>query len=146
MASLLTRSYDDLVGFNGLGRMFTDFERLVRELDNVAYVPAAPEFRTKNTETAYELSIDLPGVPEDEVKLQVHNGVLTVSGARKVQVPEGYHVQRRERRGFEFSKSFTLPKDADSDHVTAAMKHGVLTIVVSKRPEIKPRQIPVTTG
>lgn len=146
MASLLTRSYDDLVGFNGLGRMFTDFERLFRELDQAAYVPAAPEFRTKNTENTYELAIDLPGVPEQDVKLQVHNGVLTVSGARKVEVPEGYRAQRRERRGYEFSRSFTLPKDADGEQVAAAMKNGVLRIVVSKRPEVKPRQIPVTVG
>lgn len=146
MANLLTRGYDDVVGFHGFGRMFTDFERLFRELDQVAHVPSGPEFRTKNTENSYELAIDLPGVPEQEVNLQVHNGVLTVSGARKVEVPEGYRGQRRERRGFEFSRSFTLPKDADGEQVTAAMKHGVLRVVVSKRPEVKPRQIPVSVG
>jgi HSP20 family protein len=146
MANSLTRGYDDVVGFHGLGRMFTDFERLFRELDHVSYAPSAPEFRTKNTENTYELAIDLPGVPEKEVSLQVHNGVLTVSGARKVQVPEGYQAQRRERRAYEFSRSFTLPKDADGEQIAAAMKHGVLRIVVSKRPEIKPRQIPVVVG
>jgi HSP20 family protein len=126
--------------------MFTDFERLFRELDNGAHVAATPEFRTKNTDNTYELSVDLPGVPEKEVKLQVHNGVLTVSGARKVVVPEGYQAQRRERRGYEFSRSFTLPKDADSEQVTAAIKDGVLRVVVAKRAEVKPRQIPVTVG
>jgi HSP20 family protein len=146
MASLLTRGYDDLVGFHGLGRMFTDFERLFRELDQGAYVASAPEFRTKNTDNTYELSIDLPGVPENEVKLQIHNGVLTISGARKLEVPAGYQVQRRERRGYEFSRSFTLPKDADGEQVTAAIKNGVLNVVVSKRAEVKPRQIPVTVG
>lgn len=146
MASLLTRGYDDLVGFHGWGRMFTDFERLVRELDQVSHVPSAPEFRTKNTENSYELSVDLPGVPEKDVGLQVHNGVLTVSGARKVAVPEGYQTHRRERRAYEFSKSFTLPKDADGERVAATIKNGVLNVVVSKRPEIKPRQIPVTVG
>lgn len=146
MANALTRGYDDLVGFHGLGRMFTDFERLFRELDQGAYVAPAPEFRTKNTDDAYELSVDLPGVAESAVSLQVHNGVLTVSGSRKIEVPEGYQAQRRERRAFEFSRSFTLPKDADGEQVKAVMKNGVLRIGVSKRPEIKPRQIPVTAG
>jgi HSP20 family protein len=146
MASSLTRGYDDLVGVHGFGRMFTDFERLFRELDQVAHSPATPEFRTKNTDNTYELAIDLPGVPDKDVNLQVHNGVLTVSGARKVEVPEGYQAHRRERRGYEFSRSFTLPEDADGEQVTAAMKNGVLRIVVSKRPEIKPRQIEVKVG
>lgn len=146
MANVSTRGYDDLIGFHGLGRMFTDFDRLFRELDQGVYAPPAPEFRTKNTEDAYELSVDLPGVAESAVSLQVHNGVLTVSGARKIEVPEGYQPQRRERRAFEFSRSFTLPKDADGEQVKAVMKNGVLRIAVAKRPEIKPRQIPVTAG
>lgn len=146
MVGLLTRRYDGLVGFQGFGRMYTDVERLFRELEQVSHAPVSPEVRSTNTDAAYELSIDLPGVPEADVKLQVHNGVLTISGVRKVTVPDGYQVHRRERRGYEFSRRFVLPKDADGDQVAAAMKNGVLRITVSKRPEVKPRQIPVSVG
>lgn len=145
MTGLMTRNYDDLIGlgFPGFGRMFADFDRLFRELEQRPVSAAAPEIRTKNTPEGYELSVDLPGMAQGDVNLEVHRGVLTLSGKRETAVPEGYRTHRRERRAYQFSRSFTLPEDADVEKVNASMKHGVLTVTVAKRPEVKPRQIPV---
>lgn len=146
MTALINRKYDDLMGLGlpGFGRMFADFDRLFRELEQRPAAAGAPDVRTKNTAQGYELAVELPGLTREQVRLEVHRGVLTISGKRETSAPEGYKAQRRERRGYQFSRSFTLPEDADAEHVGATMKNGVLTVTVAKRPEVKPRQIPVS--
>jgi HSP20 family molecular chaperone IbpA len=148
MTALMSRNYDELFGFGypGFGRVFADFDRLFRELDQRSVNTGAADVRTKNTPERYELTVDLPGLTQADVHLEVHRGVLTLSGERKHAVPEGYRSQRRERRAYQFSRSFTLPEDADVERVSAAMKNGVLTVSVAKRPEVKPRQIPVSNA
>lgn len=148
MTGLMTRNYDDLLGlgFPGFGRVFADFDRLARELDQRPGVAGSPEVRTKSNADAYELTVDLPGLTQSDVRLEAHRGVLTVSGERKNSAPEGYRSQRRERRGYQFSRSFTLPENADVERVQATMKNGVLTVTVAKRAEVKPRQIPVSNA
>lgn len=148
MTALMSRNYDELFGFGypGFGRVFADFDRLFRELDQRPSSGAATDVRTRNTPEQYELTVDLPGLTQADVRLEVHRGVLTLSAERKQAVPEGYRSQRRERRAYQFSRSFTLPEDADVERVSAAMKNGVLTVSVAKRPEVKPRQIPVSNA
>lgn len=147
MTTLAHRNFDNLLGFGlPVGRMFADFERLFRELDQMPAATVAPEVRTKNTAEGYELAVDLPGLTQSDVTLEVHRGVMTVSGKRELAVPDGYRNQRHERRAYQFSRSFTLPEDADAEQVNAKMKNGVLTVTVAKRPEVKPRQIPVNNA
>lgn len=147
MSALANRNYDSLFSFGfPMGRAFADFERLFRELEQRPTAAAAPEVRTKNTSENYELSVDLPGLTQDDVTLEVHRGVLTLSGKRETHVPEGYRAQRRERHAYQFSRSFTLPEDADAERVNATMKDGVLTVTLAKRPEVKPRQIAVKSA
>jgi len=147
MSGLAHRNYDSLFGFGfPMGRVFADFERLFHELEQRPTAAAAPEVRTKNTAENYELSVALPGLTENDVTLEIHRGVLTLSGKREVRVPEGYRAQRRERYAYQFSRSLTLPEDADAERVNATMKHGVLTVKVAKRPEVKPRQITVKSA
>jgi HSP20 family protein len=148
MTGLMTRNYDDLFGFGfpNFGRALADFDRLFRELEQRPGFAGTPEVRTKNTSEGYQLTADLPGLTQADVRLEVHRGVLTLSAERKTTAPEGYRAHRRERRGYQFSRSFTLPEDADVERVEAAMKNGVLTVTVAKRAEVKPRQIPVANA
>lgn len=148
MSAFTSRNYDELfgLGFPGLGRVFADFDRLFREYDQRAVPAGTADVRTRNTAQNYELAVDLPGLAQADVHLEVHRGVLTLSAERKNVAPEGYRAQRRERRAYQFSRSFTLPEDADPERVSANMKNGVLTVTVDKRPEVKPRQIPVANA
>jgi len=148
MTGLMTRNYDELLGLGlpGIGRVFADFDRLFRELEQRPNFGGVPEVRSKKTEDGYELSADLPGLTQEDLRLEVHRGVLTLSAERRNHSPEGYRAHRKERRGFQFSQSFTLPEDADIERVEASMKNGVLTVTVGKRPEVKPRQIPVSNA
>ncbi|WP_323825636.1 Hsp20/alpha crystallin family protein, partial [Pseudomonas aeruginosa] len=77
---------------------------------------------------------ELPGVAPGEVRLDLANGVLTLAGEKKSsQEEKGRHFIRVERSHGSFSRSFTLPDDADGDKITATAKDGVLTIAIPRR-------------
>ncbi len=85
----------------------------------------------------------VPGLTEKELEITGNQEVLTLSGERKLEVPEGYSVHRQERGGVRFSRSFTFPCKVNLEKTKAAVKDGVLTITLPKAPEAKPRQITV---
>jgi HSP20 family protein len=89
------------------------------------------------------LKADLPGVNDKDLHLQLTGEVLTVSGERRVAVPEGYSVHRQERTAARFSRSFTLPCRVAGDSIKAALKDGVLVVTLPKAPDSQPRQITV---
>jgi HSP20 family protein len=89
------------------------------------------------------LKADLPGLTEKDVQLQLTQDVLTVSGERRSDAPEGYSVHRQERLPARFSRSFTLPVKVDGGAISAALKDGVLTVTMPKAPESQPRRIAV---
>ena len=90
------------------------------------------------------LEADLPGLGEKDVQLSIHQEVLTVSGERKVEAPQGWLAHRQERAPLKFSQSFTLPCKVDPEKSTATLKNGVLTITLAKAVEAQPRPITVT--
>jgi HSP20 family protein len=94
-----------------------------------------------------ELLVDLPGVKQEELDIQVDKDVLTLRGARKLERPEKSgdkeHFRRYERVSGGFLRSFTLPKTVDLEKIGAALKDGVLTLTLPKRPEAQPKQIKV---
>jgi HSP20 family protein len=103
-----------------------------------------PAFDVKETEEAYILKADLPGVREENLHLSLTGHRLTVSGKREAeQVAEGEHYFAGERRYGSFSRSFTLPEGVDLENVNAQLKDGELSIRIAKRPEVKARQIPI---
>ena len=89
------------------------------------------------------LKAEVPGLTEKDLTISVNQDVLTLSGERRAEVPEGYSVHRQERAPIRFSRSVTLPTKVDSEKTAAALKNGVLTITLAKAPEAQPRQIPI---
>jgi HSP20 family protein len=95
------------------------------------------------TNESFELMIDLPGIMPEDVQVEFNDGVLTVSGERKVvEAVEGRKVHRSERRAGPFSRSVKLP-EVDGERISAHFKHGVLTVVAPKIPAVTPRKIEV---
>jgi HSP20 family protein len=90
-----------------------------------------------------QLQADLPGLGDRDVQLSIHQDVLTVSGERKQDAPQGLYVHRQERRPVKFSRSFALPCKVDPEKSTASLKNGVLTVTLAKAAEAQPRQIAV---
>lgn len=105
----------------------------------------APAFEVKETNDAFVLKADLPGVVESDLDIAVHNNVMTVSGSRQAEErKEGETYALYERQFGSFSRSFALPDMADGERIEARLDRGVLTLTIGKRAEAKPRKIAVT--
>ena len=88
------------------------------------------------------LEVELPGVKTEDIDVTVHNGLLRISGERKL--PEGdrnYWVN--DRAYGPFDRAITLPDDVDADSIDAQLSDGVLHIVLSKKPEAQPKKIAI---
>lgn len=95
----------------------------------------------------YVLRADLPGLSEGDVKIEVEDNVLTVSGERKAeheQRGEGYH--RLERAYGSFARSLTLPEGVDPETVQASFERGVLEVRIPKPAERQPRRVAINVG
>ena len=95
----------------------------------------------------FVLRADLPGMTQDDVKLEVEDSVLTVSGERKAEhetKQEGFY--RLERAFGAFSRSLTLPKGVNGEAVAASFVNGVLEVRIPKPEQAKPRRIEIAVG
>lgn len=136
-----------------------DFHRMQREIDRVfeSLSPLrsngngewetavwSPSVDLVENENAYLIHADLPGVSKEDLKINFHDGALSLSGERKVEKREEKdEYVRIERSSGHFYRSFNLPKTIDVDGIEARHENGVLTIRVPKAEESKPRQIRV---
>jgi len=90
----------------------------------------------------------VPGFKDEELKLRVENGVLTVEGERSFEKETsdktGKTWHRVERSYGKFLRSFSLPSNADTAKVEAKLEDGVLHIELPRREEAKPKSIPIS--
>jgi HSP20 family protein len=92
----------------------------------------------------YLIKAELPEVKKDEVKVTVENGVLTISGERKFEKEEQNKRYHRVERAYgSFTRSFSVPDDADAAKVGAEFKDGVLTVRLAKSEKARPKSIEV---
>jgi HSP20 family protein len=102
----------------------------------------APAFEVKETADSFVVKADLPGVAEADLDINVHNNVLTVTGARQAEErKDGESFTLYERQFGSFSRSFSLPDMADGERIEAKLETGVLTLTIGKKAEAKPRKI-----
>ena len=100
------------------------------------------------TDRAFEVKMDLPGVNADEVDINIDKNTLTVRGERLDETEEKdedrqYH--RVERYSGSFARSVVLPNSINEDEAVAEFKDGVLKIVIPKTEDAKPRKIRITS-
>jgi HSP20 family protein len=104
----------------------------------------APLVDIAEDDKAYLIKAELPEVEKNDIKVTLERSVLTISGERKAEKEEkGKRFHRIERSYGSFVRSFTLPDDADGEHVSADFKNGVLHVRVLKTEQSKPKQIDV---
>jgi HSP20 family protein len=101
------------------------------------------------TETAFIIEADLPGVHEENVDIQFDRSALTITGTRAATLPSKERAQLRvysaERLSGSFSRSVRLPEHVDAEKIEATYSNGVLTITVPKSAGALPRKITVGT-
>ena len=123
-----------------------DLLAIQQRLDRFAPGPAGwvPPIDVHETAGEYIITAELPGLRRDDIQIQVSDGRLQLSGVRREGgVPyEQYH--RVERGHGEFSRTFQLPLPVDTDHVTADLRDGVLTVICPKAAEGSARRIRVS--
>jgi HSP20 family protein len=145
--------FDDFDRTSAIDQLRRHMERLFEDFEP-AEVPARgdaermwtgrfPRLSFTEHESSFVLETDLPGLGEKDVQLTIHQDVLTLSGERKPDAPQGWFVHRQERRPVKFSRSFALPCKVDPERSTATLKNGVLTVTLVKMAEAKPRAIAV---
>ena len=94
----------------------------------------SPASDASASDAAYRITMELPGVSEDDIDISVHDGVVSVRGEKTQERQEsGDTWFFSERQYGAFSRTFRLPADADGDKIDAALKDGVLTLSVPKR-------------
>ncbi len=95
----------------------------------------------------FVLTADLPGLAETDVKLEILDGVLTISGERTSEHDHSGEGYRRIERSFgSFSRRLSLPKGVDADSVKAGFTNGVLEVRVPKPAESQPKQVEIATA
>jgi len=143
--SLQTRPFYDPWGawdlFRGFDRLFQEFDR-DEGLRSFGYAPSA---RIEDEGDRFVLRVDVPGVNEKDIRVDMHDGVLTVSAHRSVTEPEKYEARRRERTDSSFARSYALGDKADPEKATAEIKDGVLTVSIAKAAGVQKRTISVKT-
>ncbi len=94
----------------------------------------APASEASGTDDHYRIAVELPGVAQDDIDLNVEDGVVTLKGEKRTEREEkGDTWFFSERQYGAFSRSFRLPPDADPNGVSAALKDGVLTVTIKKK-------------
>lgn len=106
-----------------------------------------PAMDLQEDDDCYVLHADLPGLAEEDVKVELEDDVLTISGERRSErkeTREGY--QRVERASGRFSRALTLPEGVDPDKIEARIDKGVLEVRIPKPEQRKPRRVAIAVG
>jgi HSP20 family protein len=144
--------YRDPSGLFGL-------QRLNRILDEAFAGSAFPEQGSVITSTlfaptdvsedasALQVSMELPGVQPDDVRLSLENNILTIRGEKRQELDENNErVHRFERVYGVFERTFALPNTVDPDKIEARFENGVLLVRIPKAERARPREIRVNTS
>jgi len=92
----------------------------------------------------YLIKAEIPEVKKDDVRINVQNDVLTISGERKYEKEEHDKKHHRIERAYgSFLRSFTIPEDADPEHISAEFQDGLLRVHLTKTTSSKPKSIEV---
>ena len=107
----------------------------------------APTLDILESPEAYEIHVDLPGVKPDDVKVEMHEGRLVISGKRSTGVDQkDKNFHRVERVSGSFSRVIALPSEVDNEKIDASYEHGVLKVLLPKAVKQQPRKIEIRTS
>lgn len=141
------RGWPSLMSFPGRLFDFDPFRRAAEPL-GVTFGALAPKVDVAETDDAYHIEAELPGLDEKDVSVTLSDGILTIKGEKKAEREEkkkDYYLS--ERSYGTMQRSFQLPDGVDADKITAEFKKGVLSIALpkSKEAKAKERKIAIAT-
>ena len=135
--------------FREIDRLRGEVDRLFNEFGvgrEAFFSRVYPAVNVVEDEDNFYIRAELPGVEPEKLDIECVDGTLVMRGERTI-APEdekiSYH--RRERQGGTFRRIISIPERVDPGKVSADLKNGVLTVVLAKAEEAKPRKISVKT-
>jgi HSP20 family protein len=127
-----------------LSRFFEGGRKAQAETALNAWTPAVDVYEDEN---AFLIKVELPEVSREDVKVNLSENTLSISGERRFENEDrrdGYH--RVERSYGQFYRSFALPPNVNAEGISAQYKDGVLRLTLPKKEEARPRQIDVAVS
>ncbi|MBR1133537.1 Hsp20/alpha crystallin family protein [Bradyrhizobium iriomotense] len=128
------RLFEDFGGDDFWRRPFRSLAGFERNL--AQKLASTPAVDVAESDKAYEITAELPGMDEKDIEVNVANGGLTIKGEKRVEKEEkqkDYYVS--ERRYGSFERYFRLPEDVEADKIEASFKNGVLKVTLPKTAE-----------
>jgi len=102
-----------------------------------------PSMDVSETGNEYKIRLEVPGIQKEDIKVELENDLLTISGEKKNETTEKDEKSFRTERTYgKFARRLRLA-DIDNDKISASYKNGVLSVTVSKAEAVKPRQIDI---
>lgn len=131
-----------------LNRIFgRPLARMDPNSEMLAMVDWTPSADISETDTAYVIKAEIPGVKKEDVKVTLQDGILTIQGERKSEKEEkDKKFHRIECSYGSFMRSFRVPDDADESGVKAEFKDGILNVTLNKSAKAKPKAINVSVS
>lgn len=129
-----------------INRLFEDaFPRSAEDEEGLAVCAWRPAVDIYEAEEGVVVQVDLPGVKKEDVSVEVKNNLLIIQGLRQVEAPVNEdRYFRRERSCGSFQRSFALRDSVAPESIKASFKNGVLTVLVPRPEEEKPKKISVS--
>lgn len=125
-------------------RFLTDFGWGLQPAEGLDEGTWAPKVDIYETDNAYVLNAELPGLTKEEINIDINNNTLTLKGEKKFEEKvEKDNYVRVERSYGTFQRSFALSEDVNAEAITANYKDGVLEVTLPKKEEAKPKEIKV---
>lgn len=146
------RSGASLARWNSLDDLDRVFDNFFRNALSNVHLPGASltdiavKMNISETDKAYTVTAELPGMEQKDVTLTVDDGLLTLSGEKTQESEEqGKTFHRVERSYGKFTRTLQLPADVDENDISAVMKNGVLEITLAKsaKPEKTQKRIDI---
>jgi HSP20 family protein len=128
-----------------INELFEDTFSRTRAQQSAAAGVWYPPVDILESKDSYLIRAELPGMRNEDLKTEVNEGILTLSGERKLEEPaNGVEYHRVERVTGKFSRSFHVPQTVNHDGIKATYRDGILEVQVPKADEAKPRQIAIS--
>lgn len=148
-----------LIRYRDVPAGFESLQRLNRLLDEAfsgwplgeqggvitsAWLPPTDVFEDRET---LKITMEIPGVRPEDVKLSLENNILTIRGEKRQEAEEkSERVHRYERSYGTFERTFVLPNSVDPDRIEARYENGLLVVNLPKAERARPREIPVSAA
>ena len=129
---------------NGIDKLFEDFFTDEKALAPFQMNDKLPAIEVKETEEAITVDAELPGLKQEEIKVTVEEGILTIAAERKQEKDEKTkNVHRTERYYGQMERKLALPASVEDGKIDAVYKDGVLHVTLPKKPSAKPKAVTV---